>query len=286
MNNKYFNAIGFSDIPKHYMKDIINTVTNDSDEKYILGKNNTDIYVEFYKKYGSDFGVYLRGSLNEQEETAIDYYSPYRIALNDLDCDEISVEMQNGNYTVTAHDSQTGNEIFFLLQNVLDYFEICDTDRKFSKVNVVGMSISGKVLIPIVKNECCQTFKQDENENYKDLAKKARSGDKKALEIIENQELETIEAMLERLKKEDLLSVIESLFIPIKDNDCYYSVLGEIELLDKETNSKTHENIYRMVLDVTGTKLEICINENDLMGVPSVGMRFMGSCFFQGRIIA
>lgn len=283
--NLYFRSIGFSNIDSHReLQQFIRAVSEAPDEQYILGKNNSDTYIECYKTYGERFGLMIRGNMDDKEDVTIDDCYPYSVASFDLSCSNVEIELVEGDYIVAACDDETGNELVFHLQNVLDYLEE-DLTFTAGKVNIVGMSLNGTVVLPVAKDEESLRIRREEDEFYREMSQKARAGDTDAQSMLDEQEAEMTETMRERLKEEDFLSVVEGFFMPMDDFETGYSILADIETVEALHNRHTNETIYKLLLNVTGTRLEVCINEDDLTGVPGPGMRFMGSCWLQGRLV-
>ena len=63
-----------------------------------------------------------------------------------------------------------------------------------------------------------------------------------------------------------------------------YAVLGEILNVSQTTNRITDQKIYSMTIDTNDLIYDICINEDDLLGVPEVGRRFKGKIWLQGMV--
>ena len=74
-------------------------------------------------------------------------------------------------------------------------------------------------------------------------------------------------------------------FIPTTLVDANYAILGEIKEIATRKNNKTGEEMYLFTLDVNDMPLEVMINKKQLVGYPTVGMRFMGTCWLQGTIV-
>jgi hypothetical protein len=120
---------------------------------------------------------------------------------------------------------------------------------------------------------------------YKSLIKRAKAGDDEAEQILQLQQEQMTESITERLNSEDFYSVIEGYFLTDESADECYEVLGEIKSIETITNMLTNEKIYKFNVDSMGMVIDICINEKDLLGIPSIGMRFKGNCWVQGNII-
>ena len=63
-----------------------------------------------------------------------------------------------------------------------------------------------------------------------------------------------------------------------------YSVIGEIEEVEKIRNIYTKEEIYRMKIESHDLEFVVCINSKDLLGEPQPGRRFKGQIWMQGTL--
>ena len=87
-----------------------------------------------------------------------------------------------------------------------------------------------------------------------------------------------------RAMKEDLYSIIDSCFMPCGVECDQYSVIGEIEEVEKIRNIYTKEEIYRMKIESHDLEFVVCINSKDLLGEPQPGRRFKGQIWMQGTL--
>ena len=85
--------------------------------------------------------------------------------------------------------------------------------------------------------------------------------------------------------EEDFLSIMSGYFVPTTLVDATYAILGEITDIQNRKNTQTGEESYLFTLDVNDMPLEVLINKANLVGYPSIGMRFMGTCWLQGTIV-
>ena len=54
--------------------------------------------------------------------------------------------------------------------------------------------------------------------------------------------------------------------------------------MELRENNKTGEQIYVMTIESNSIVLDVCINEQDLLGVPERGRRFRGIIWLQGLV--
>ena len=60
--------------------------------------------------------------------------------------------------------------------------------------------------------------------------------------------------------------------------------MGEILECSKMRNQRTEETVWELRIACNDVELDICINGNDLMGIPEVGRRFKGIVWLQGYV--
>ena len=54
--------------------------------------------------------------------------------------------------------------------------------------------------------------------------------------------------------------------------------------MDGTTNKLTGEKLYQMTINCNDLIFDICMNQEDLMGIPEVGRRFKGIIWLQGSL--
>ena len=87
-----------------------------------------------------------------------------------------------------------------------------------------------------------------------------------------------------RAKKEDVLTIVESYFMPYGIACDQYSIMGDILAVEKVQNSLTEEYIYILTVECNDLVFDVCINKEDLMGEPLPGRRFRGNVWMQGMV--
>ena len=97
-------------------------------------------------------------------------------------------------------------------------------------------------------------------------------------------DMDIYSSLSKRIMKEDILSIVETSFMPYGIESDQYMVIGEILNCIKSENNITKEVIWIMTLNCNDLIFDICINEKDLIGEPKAGRRFKGRIWMQGRI--
>ena len=91
-------------------------------------------------------------------------------------------------------------------------------------------------------------------------------------------------AISKKIRTEDVLSLVDTCFMPYGVECDQYSVLGEILECSETKNRLTGEELWMIVLSCNDLIFEVCINKKDLYGEPLPGRRFKGTIWMQGII--
>lgn len=289
---KFLSSVGFKYIKtSSQLKILMAEVINSSSEKYFYSEPfrpfyNYD-YACLYKPYGKNIGLTVRGVLDDKDDIkAVDFlaYTKSDLYMN-AEFININEGDKENEYFITCED-ENDNEIVFYLLNPYYYFTLDNIKDNLSiKISISGLSVSGKVILPIDKN---QKASETEIENFKkrcEIIKKSKKGDEDAINELECNAEQTYNSIYERLKNEDLLSIIETYMMPDSSFNSGYSILGDIINVEEIVNEKTEEKVYCLRVNAISTVFDVFINSKDIIGMPFVGMRFLGNCFLQGYIL-
>ena len=157
-------------------------------------------------------------------------------------------------------------------------------NRSGNSIYLAGLSTSGTILLPIKKNEMeLQKVKQASTDRIAKITA-AREGNEQAIESLTLEDIDTYSTISKKILTEDILTLVDSYFMPYGVECDNYSVLAEIEECNMYHNYITDEEIYVMTLNLNDLKFEICINKNDVLGEPMVGRRFKGTIILQGKV--
>lgn len=284
----YIAALGFSAYDtKEKAEKLVSEIIAQPNTRYISNYKTDDIKIEYYKEYGKNFGLVVRGTLSEEEELTVYSLIPYALGQEVTDTHEIDVvKGDRGDvYDAFCEETKSGTPVSFFLQNVIDYLEIEDQDDVYiDGARLVAFSVEGTVILPIEKDETDILLEEEEDVFREELLDKARNGDEEAIMMLEEEAMESSEILQERLKEEDLLSILEGFFVPLEDNEDIYSILGTIEEVTKLTNKFTKEKIYLLKIRCMSLYIDVYINKSDIVGKPTVGMRFKGTSWVHGTI--
>lgn len=288
--HKYLRAVGFSNVKtKKDLKSLLNDVILNPKEKNFLKTDRSSILVEYSKEYSKSTGIMLRGEYDTEDNMTLDFYFPYCKCLPIGYQDEITVERhaENESFAGVCDDCRIGVSLIFYVQNGIGYMKK-SIDENFSDVDLTlalsGLSIQGKIMLPIKKDEKEKERIQKAADDRNQLIVAARQGDEEALENLTLEDIDTYTMISKKIRKEDVFSLVDTYFMPYGVECDQYSILGEIKEISLETNSMTNEEIYMLLLNCNGLFFNICINKADLLGEPQVGRRFKGIIWMQGKI--
>lgn len=232
-------------------------------------------------------GISIIGELNEEGNFEREFYFPYlesEQVSTDAEC-SIQRHAEKDTYAGMADEMRVGISLIFYVQNFLDYREKCLQKKeayRVQSVNLTGLSVSGKILLPVKKTQKQIQMAKVAAKDRSSLIEAARNGDEDAMETLTIEDIDLYSKISRRAMKEDIYSIIDSCFMPCGIECDQYSVIGEIKEIQKIRNIYTKEEIYKLKLDCSDMQFTVCINSQDLLGEPAVGRRFKGQIWLQG----
>lgn len=282
----YIKALGFSQYDtKEKAEELVNLVIDAPTNRYITEGENEEIKVEYYKSFGKDFGLVVRGEIDKKKELVIHTVLPYAKGRTLIDTHEVEViaNDERHSYSGFCEESKSGTPISFFLQNLVDYFDL--DEEKNVYINGIKLSlfaVEGTVILPIDKDEEDESIEIAEQMIREELLSQAREGNEEAIDALEEEAMEASRILKERLKSEDLLTILEGFFMPVGEDEDIYSVLGTIIEARKLVNRYTKESVWRIKLRCMTLVFDVYINDVDFIGKASKGMRFKGTCWVHG----
>lgn len=287
--HSYLRAVGFSDISKKKMKEIINEIVRDYDEKMIVDEDNHRLFAEISKSFGYDCGITVCGEYDENDEFQEEYYFPYFRGTGITTREDVIVERRSEKecFSGACDDVRIGVTLIFYLANAGKYLSEKyknSIDDKRTTVTLSGLSTEGKILLPIRKN--MEQIERDHQVTRKreQLIHEARNGNEEAMENLTMEDMDTYSMISRRIANEDVFSIVDSYFMPYGMECDRYNVMGEIEEMVETKNELTGEKLYQMTINCNELQFDICMNKQDLMGEPQVGRRFKGVIWLQGNL--
>lgn len=287
--HRFLRAIGFSEIGREELDKVLKQIIEYPTVEKAAGDSEGNEFAEISKEFGDFFGISVRGIYKEDDSFEMEYYYPYFCGKSISTREQVDVEKhaEKESYAGICDEVRIGVTLIFYLQNVVDYLAVKNSKTYKNLANGVilgALSTEGKILFPINKIEKqFQNPKQDNTDrNY--LIAAARDGDEDAIENLTLEDIDTYSLLSKRITHEDVLSIVDSYFMPFGIESDHYSILGEIMDYFLLQNEWTGENVYTLDLMCNDVSFSLCINQKDLLGTPEVGRRFKGTVWMQGSI--
>ena len=224
-------------------------------------------------------GISIVGELNEEGNFEREYYFPYLESNVVGSTEECSVQRH------MVDENRVGITLIFYIQNFLDFREKMLDKEHHSRIGAVcfsGLSIDGKVLLPIKKSPKQIKKARVSAKERSSLIEAAKNGDEDAMETLTIEDIDLYSQISRRAMKEDLYSIIDSCFMPCGVECDQYSIIGNILSVNLVANDLTNEEIYRLRIECNDMIFTIAINKADLLGEPAPGRRFKGQIWMQG----
>ena len=287
--HKYLRAIGFHDIKKEELQNILYMVAQSPDYQEMTLDSEGGQFTELRKDVAYNMGLALRGTYDENDEFVMDYYFPYFNG-NTISTDvpvEVIRQSDRESYQGLCDDVRLGIDLIFYLQDVFTILKSDQRDKSmvdFGGVKLSGLASEGKILLPMKNSKKGNAEREKVNQERNELISAAREGDSKALEKLTLEDMDTYSQIQKRLEKEDVLTIVNTYFMPSGIECDKYSILGDIVGYKNYVNKMTMELVHVLEISCNHISFNVVINSKDLLGEPEVGRRFKGNIWMQGRI--
>lgn len=288
--HQYLRAIGFSKInSKKQLKIILDQVVSEAKEKIFVETSPESVVAQYNMDFADSIGLTVRGEFDIDNVFTYEFCFPYCKGIHMSTEEDVTVERhaEKETYAGVCDDIRVGVSLIFYIQNSLDYMREKIENKlpiKETSVTLSGLSLQGKIMLPINKNEKEKKKVQKATNNRKQLIAAARQGDEEAIESLTLEDIDTYTTISRKILKEDIFSLVDSYFMPYGVECDLYSILGEIEDFELVENSLTGEEVYVITLNCNELLFDIAINKQDILGEPKIGRRFKGSVWLQGKI--
>ena len=247
----YLRTIGFSNLKNRSQLDqLLKEVVSKPDTEKLAIDSDGNEFIEIVHMYSECFGITVCGEYQDDNNFYINYFYPVFIGRDISTEEQIEIERH------TANESYAG---------------VCDE-------MCLGVTLT------IGKNEEQLRNTEQNRRNHNHLMAAARDGDEEAIESLTLEDIDLYSMISRRVEKEDVLSIVESYFMPYGIESDQYSIMGQILDSKKVQNHATKEEMYIMKINANDLVFDLCINEKDLIGEPEVGRRFKGNIWMQGKI--
>lgn len=290
MVHSFFKSIGFSELKQNVeLYKILEKVVSNPDEQSMVADSHGNEFACFSKNIGGDMGISVCGSFMNDDEFRMEYYYPYFRGSNITTYEPVEIERHASkeSFAGICDEMKLGVTLIFYVNNVIDVLRESRYCGKYITVDntvISGLAYSGKILLPVMKTHKQTAIKQKTAQKRMNLMQQAREGDRSAMEDLTLNDMDTYSSISRRIVKEDIMTIVESSFIPFGIESDQYTVIGEILNYYKIRNQISGENVWIIALLCNDLQFDVCINEKDLFGEPEIGRRFKGRIWLQGHL--
>lgn len=288
--HSYLRAVGFSKITKRSsIRQIITDVVENYDDKTIVKDHPEGVFAEFSKDYGCDCGITVCGQYDENNVFYPDYYFPFFRGTGITTQENVIIERhtEKESFAGACDDLRIGVTLIFHLQNAAEYMK-----EKYKSgmlpdgqpLTLSGLAREGKILFPVEKDKEAVKAERELTKNRNHLIAAARNGDEEAMESLTMEDMDTYSMISQRIVTDDILSIVDSYFMPYGIECDQYSVMGEIIDYMTFENIITGEKICQITIECNDMQFDVCINREDLLGELKIGRRFKGIIWLQGQL--
>ena len=288
--HSYLRAVGFSKITKRSsIRQIITDVVENYDDKTIVKDHPEGVFAEFSKNYGCDCGITVCGQYDENNVFYPDYYFPFFRGTGITTQENVIIERhtEKESFAGACDDLRIGVTLIFYLQNAAEYMK-----EKYKSgmlpdgqpLTLSGLAREGKILFPVEKDKEAVKAERELTKNRNLLIAAARNGDEEAMESLTMEDMDTYSMISQRIVTDDILSIVDSYFMPYGIECDQYSVMGEIIDYMTFENIITGEKICQITIECNDMQFDVCINREDLLGELKIGRRFKGIIWLQGQL--
>jgi len=288
--HQYLSSIGFSKLKeKEELKLLLEDVIQNPSNLVIYEHKDGTNFAELSKEVGDFMGIAVRGDFDKNKQFRMEYFFPYFLGKGITVYDEATIEKysEKNAYAGICGDINDAMNVIFYLQNAVEYLNMV----KHKKVVPVpdsctfsGLSRKAMILLPIEKETGKSKKIESGTSERTSLIAAAKEGDETAIEKLALDDLDIYSSLSKRVESEDLYSIIDSTFMPYGIEGDQYTIIGEIIDLNHQENQYTNEKVWIMTIHTNGMKIDICVNENDLLGEPKIGRRIKSIIWLQGTI--
>ena len=287
--HKFLRTVGFSLYQKkHDIQKLLENLVEQAESSQIWkiqidGETNL---CRVRTEVATDMGIDIYGEMDEFGIIRPEYYIPFLLShdiSSEADC-SIQRHTEKETYAGLLDEFRVGISLIYYLENAMEYRQrnMEKESTEVNYVNLVGMSVKGKILLPVKKSAKQVEMAKVAFKERTNLMEAAKNGDEDAIETLTIEDIDLYSQISRRVAKEDIYSIIDSSFMPCGIECDQYAIIGDILYIDKRKNRFTGEEVYDMKIECNDMIFHVAINSQDLIGEPEVGRRFKGLIWMIG----
>ncbi len=285
--HKYLRAIGFQRITNEQLDKLYFDALKNPDRISKSQDSDGNLYSEYRIAVSKGAGIAFRGRQSNEENFRLEYYFPYIIgsALSTKEKVEVIKASDREGYHGMCDELNLGVELIFFLQDMVPHaaeLQINSPNNKLRGIRLAALATKATVVLPIRQTVGQVKRTREFNSKRQSLMSAARNGDEEAIEELAKREMDLYAKANLRAESEDILTIVNTYFMPEGIESDKYSILGTITSIRSMENAYTGENIQVMTLSCNRIRFDLCVNSRDLTGEPAVGRRLRANIWMQG----
>ena len=289
--HSFLRSIGFSErhITEYDIKKLLDDIYPHYEQMVsVIGKDRKTVFMELSKSFGKGFGLRVCGEQDPYGFHRLTYF-PYLSGSGVTSEENVAIQMRasGDSYSGIVDDGRVGMSLIFALQNPGDYrreLQLGTLEKGRISTTLSALALSGMILLPVQENKDAEEENLQFYNKRSRLVAAAKSGNPRAMEQLTIQDMDLYTMLERRTSREDILSIVETYFMPYGMECDQYRILGKILEIREERNMHTEESVVILTLLCNGMRFPVCINRKDIIGEPTIGCRFKGNIWLQGRI--
>ena len=243
---------------------------------------------EYLLSVGKDIGIAADTITYPDGTGQIRYYYPFFCARDYSSEENCGLERHTDQETFAGliDEYKLGISLIFYIQFSLEYKKYLrlNPPSDFKGTSLTAFANEGVVLLPVTKaGEADESFAMRKNEEER-LLEAAMQGDQDAIETLTASDMHLYNEAADRIKTEDLYSVVEQSLMPSGIECDQYSIIGEIMSVEEAVNNVTGEELWQLSLVCNGVSLKLCMRKEDLLGEPLCGRRVKARIWLLGNL--
>ena len=291
----FLRSAGFSQYKKQVdIENLLDVIQEHyQDSARVLENEYGEQCVEIRGEVAENIGIVIAGVRDENGKFHRQYYYPYVQAEDVTTMYPVMVDrhVDDRSLKASVEDVHIGVSLIFSLDNTMDYMELraagkVNPDRPIDKAvsRLAAFSTEGKVLLPSIQTADVPVANLINGRPRASLLSAAKNGDQQAIEELAMNDMNLMQEMDERLKREDMYSIVDQCVMPQGIECDIYMVLGKILNVYIKKNIITGEEIYDLTVLADEITFHVAINALDLEGEPEPGRRFKGMIWMMGKV--
>lgn len=244
---------------------------------------------DYRMELAGGLGLSMTGIFGEERDLFSGEVEPFLVPDSITTMEEVFVEerIDNRSFAGICDDMRIGTTLIFRLLNPIDYLRFSRFEElpyPGTAVCLSALSVEGTVVLPLQKTPYEQQIIELRARRRKKLLEDARDGNEKALQTITMEDMDTYADLLEKIDSSDILTLVDSFFMPNGAECDIYYILGEILSCRQTKNPYTLDRVHILSIRCSGIEFNVGINDKDLYGYPEPGRRFKGVIWLQGML--